>query len=684
MPVSPQDAPIVTSLTGRKLFVTSDTLGADEGNIDPLDLPIATSTQTALDDRLSVEATTELTSTRRANLAAQWPEAITNLVKSEYTNTLPKLAHLALPNIISSEVLLSSADGDFNYNAWPVVKYDQKRDCLVAVWVSSHSHAGINEGRTMFSRSLDGIDAKSWTTPAVIVDVTGEPGRDAVIDIFDDRYILTNIEYASWAGGALGATSHYESFDAGGTWVKIAQTDGSGATFEGRTWQKAAFTSDIIVCGNGLLLQSGFETIDISGDTSLRSVLWQSVDNARTWTIRSEVMPAVITAGDFDDYVDKPNETQIIFIEGKLVAFVRNEGDASRPKLLRFESDDEGLTWGSEHEVDISAWGNAKPWPRLLPDGRLTLTGRRNRTSQNANGAIYISMNAGLTFSDQILSLDRNEQSTITNQYVSIVVISDSEAVVVMGGDTTTNEISIITSFKLDIDQNNFYPKAPPLLDYLKVSFDASNIRGSAATGYDGEHTWAASATPPTPYFDQYFNGRKTALFAVDEYFDIGAVGDYPFLYDGNPFTVAFSFKMTTESATASYLLSQGSSSAGRRGLSIYTTTGRVNFSISDGSSMLVNKSGGGVGPIYNFREWNNFVLTFDGTTYSMFLNGRLQDTEPAGTGYAGGDSHNQLSIGAVDNASDNGDPVNIRRVAIWETALTSDQARESGRWIMK
>lgn len=46
---SPQDAPIVTDMTGRKLFVTSDTDTEAEGNIDPLNLPTPTATQAALD-----------------------------------------------------------------------------------------------------------------------------------------------------------------------------------------------------------------------------------------------------------------------------------------------------------------------------------------------------------------------------------------------------------------------------------------------------------------------------------------------------------------------------------------------------------------------------------------------------------------------------------------------------------
>ena len=49
MPDSPQDAPVVTSMTGRKIFTSSDTLGADEGIIDALNLPISTLTQAAID-----------------------------------------------------------------------------------------------------------------------------------------------------------------------------------------------------------------------------------------------------------------------------------------------------------------------------------------------------------------------------------------------------------------------------------------------------------------------------------------------------------------------------------------------------------------------------------------------------------------------------------------------------------
>jgi hypothetical protein len=49
MPDSAQDAPTVSDMTGRKIFVTSDTVGGDEGNIDPLNLPIPTLVQNAFD-----------------------------------------------------------------------------------------------------------------------------------------------------------------------------------------------------------------------------------------------------------------------------------------------------------------------------------------------------------------------------------------------------------------------------------------------------------------------------------------------------------------------------------------------------------------------------------------------------------------------------------------------------------
>lgn len=46
---TPQQAPVHTSMAGKKLFTTSNTPGGDEGNIDPLNLPIPTAVQQALD-----------------------------------------------------------------------------------------------------------------------------------------------------------------------------------------------------------------------------------------------------------------------------------------------------------------------------------------------------------------------------------------------------------------------------------------------------------------------------------------------------------------------------------------------------------------------------------------------------------------------------------------------------------
>ena len=46
---TPQNAPVVASMGGRKIFVTSNQAGGDEGNIDPVNLPVSKATQEAVD-----------------------------------------------------------------------------------------------------------------------------------------------------------------------------------------------------------------------------------------------------------------------------------------------------------------------------------------------------------------------------------------------------------------------------------------------------------------------------------------------------------------------------------------------------------------------------------------------------------------------------------------------------------
>jgi hypothetical protein len=186
-----------------------------------------------------------------------------------------------------------------------------------------------------------------------------------------DGSLLSTEFIPEWTDGSHNAVylKVWRSTDQGETW-KL--TKSRFAPPDGVEFDPAGFDRGMRVWRNPILLPDGTVLqpayTRFKGDPRQRSILLQTKDAGRTWTLRSTIrMP---TAAQGTNEVALSHTT-----DGRLLAVMRTEGGSTN--LLKAFSEDDGLTWTPADEVrgpeNIGA-GLASPVLALQPNGMLLLS----------------------------------------------------------------------------------------------------------------------------------------------------------------------------------------------------------------------------------------------------------------------------------------------------------------------
>lgn len=582
-----------------------------------------------------------------------------------------------IPVIQSVATIISTNDGDDDYNSWPSIEYWEARDVFIGVWRRGAAHAGDTTGQIMLSTSPDGV---TWDTPVVLF--TNESGdrRDAELAVFEDRVHIYNCVVNSWAPGGSAPSEVYESFDLE-TWDMVGQIDASGDS-EGSlpgvyTW--AVVNGAGIISDGQEILASGFESnTTTSGDSFYRSVLWASSDMGRNWTLRSVIRDSEFSnPSDVTTLTAGPNETTIAVWQGKLLAFSRVEISG---ELYRSESSDMGRTWDSQSDVNPGERRGAKPYITISNDGRFFLSQRYQRLNQNPTFTqIHVSSDGGNTWPELVVG------HVEFSEYESSV-IRGSTMYSIAGGDTDiSGTASDIYSWQYDIDQSPSPGFAPPSPTSIRSLFDGDGLAfdGTASTYKSSGFNWTQS--DPTRYGTVAggpVDDRPVIEFPGNYGLDTGATGDHNYMHNGDNFTIGLRFRVDSYSSTT-YLAGTSRSSGGHTGLAVWSASGpRVNFSVSNGSSIFLSYTSGP--NVFVGSTWTSWMLRYDGTNYEVFYNGRLVDSIPTVLSHSAGDHQYPLYIGQSSAGDLARDDTAFRRAFFYDSALSDDDMYRGHRWLSK
>jgi large repetitive protein len=202
------------------------------------------------------------------------------------------------------------------------------------------------------------------------------------------------------------------------------------------------------------------------------------------------------------------------------------------------------------------------------------------------------------------------------------------------------------------------------LVGYYKMS------NGSGTTLSDNQtYTTVNNATINGPLWKTSgcFAGPKNCL-------DFDGIDDYVSITNGVVLGTTFTQEMwiypTDATETYRGLLGQQPSNSPSRCPCVYQFGKKVHFGMGNGTTWYSDTT---YNDVLTINSWNHIAVTFDGTTYLVYVNGRLIYTSLCASGLIPLNAA-QSGIGKVDNYFVG----KIDEVRIWSTVRTETQIREN------
>lgn len=572
--------------------------------------------------------------------------------------------------LLRDQEVISVVSGVFDHAAFGGVTYVPTSGTLVAAWRLGEEHTGGGESGLAIRRSND-LGA-TWSAQEIWKQYPAPPGSGAGTDLRDveittaaDGTVFMNWSEVIYTDGlSTGVRVHVaRSTDGGMTFAEVSQISGPEYNY-------AATTTKIVELPGGELLMSVY-SLDLSDQTNYTKwKVWcfRSLDRGRTWT------------GHEIDDDGRLTETSLAYYDGRLMAFVRDDGDTV---LYRYESTDGGVTWGSRTDVTPpQGWQPTRPALIVLAGGAMAMSARRESAATPPR--IYTTHDFGDTWESSFL-----EHDTRRLTYHSFTLLPGGSVGMIwsweQGATGVMNFGEIAIGNVVDSQgkgtlsgletrsakgKKEWTPEiaSPPEQSAIRALFNF-DVR-SREIGHIFEEKSNLAITHfggSTPSIISPLEGPKGCRAVLDKiggnsYLEVGGVTDFSWMHQAPmTWTLGVSVRLDATDFDDDRALFFSTSDLGSTSAGVSLFLDNRDSVVTDNWSLLVgdgtfNRINTGHASAIPFGQWTSYIVVLDGTSAYFYVGGELIGISALGVSEgAAADSSTLMRIGADPGNAING-----------------------------